>query len=94
MSERSYIGLRHRAMAMRCARAPNNYSQPKAPMKMKTVALSRMVRNVHPFQIKDPVTGKTFLARFLPPAQDIEDRLAAWEIIPMPALEESTAQAA
>lgn len=61
---------------------------------MKNLARSRMVRNVHPFQIKDPVTGERFLARFLPPQQEIEDRLAAWEIIPMPALEESVAKQA
>ena len=52
--------------------------------------------------ITDPITiefepldpDEVSLARFLPPHQDIEDRLAAWEIIPMPEMEESAAQAA
>lgn len=61
---------------------------------MATNLISRMMRNVHPFQIKDPVTGTRVLARFIPPHQDIEGRLAAWEIVPMPALEDSPAEVA
>ena len=61
---------------------------------MATNFISRMMRNVHPFQIKDPVSGVRVLARFIAPNEEIEGRLAAWEIIPMPALEQAPAQAA
>jgi len=54
----------------------------------------RMNRNVHPFQIKDPVSGVRVLASFIRTALDIEGCLAAWEIIPLPALEESPARQA
>lgn len=55
----------------------------------------RMMRNVHPFQIKDPVTNIRVLARFIPPNDEIEGRLAAWEIVDVPAREsESPRQAA
>jgi hypothetical protein len=62
---------------------------------MATNIVSRMMRNVHPFQIKDPVTNVRVLARFLPPHDEIEGRLAAWEIVDMPAVEhESSREAA
>lgn len=61
---------------------------------MATNLISRMMRNVHPFQIKDPVSGVRVLARFIAPRQEIEDCLAAWEIVPMPARDEVPAQAA
>jgi hypothetical protein len=54
---------------------------------MATNLISRMMRKAHPFQIKDPVSGVRVLARFIAPLQEIEGRLAAWEIIPMPVLE-------
>lgn len=61
---------------------------------MATNLISRMTRNVHPFQIKDPVTGIRVLARFIAPNEEIEGRLAGWEIIPLPAREESPVQVA
>jgi hypothetical protein len=54
---------------------------------MATDLTFHMMRNVHPFQIKDPVSGVRVLARFIAPHEEIEGRLAAWEIVPMPALE-------
>lgn len=56
---------------------------------MKPLSPSRMNRNVHPFQIEDPVSGVRVLARFLATGLDIEGCLAAWEIVPAPALEQS-----
>ena len=61
---------------------------------MATNLISRMTRNTHPFQIKDPVTGIRVLARFIAPHQEIEGQLAAWEIVPMPAREQAPAQRA
>jgi hypothetical protein len=61
---------------------------------MATNLISRMMRNVHPFQIKDPVSGVRVLARFIAPHEEIEDCLAAWEIIPMPARQDDPVQAA
>jgi len=60
---------------------------------METNLISRMMRNVHPFQIKDPVTGIRVLARFIAPDDEIEGLCAAWEIVPMPARDEVPAQA-
>jgi hypothetical protein len=48
---------------------------------MATNLIPRMTRNAHPFQIKDPVTGVRVMARYIVERQEIEDRLAAWEIV-------------
>ena len=49
-----------------------------------------MKRNTYPFQIKDPVNGIRARARFIAPREEeIEGRLAAWEILPLPPLDEA-----
>ena len=53
-----------------------------------------MRRKTYPFQIKDPVTGVRFGARFIAPNDDIEGRVAAWEIIPVSKVEASPVQQA
>ena len=59
---------------------------------MKTDFPSRMNRTAHPFQIKDPVSGVRVLASFIASGVEIEGRLAAWEIVPLPVREEALAE--
>jgi hypothetical protein len=51
-----------------------------------------MRRKTYPFQIKDPVTGVRFGARFIAPDEEIEGRVAGWEIIQVSPIEESAIQ--
>ncbi len=51
-------------------------------------------RKAYPFQIKDPVTGARFGARFIAPDEEIEGRVAAWEIVPVNAFQEAQVQKA
>ncbi|MEO8754554.1 MAG: hypothetical protein ABI624_17940 [Casimicrobiaceae bacterium] len=53
-----------------------------------------MRRKTYPFQIKDPVTGVRFGARFIAPDVEIEGRVAAWEIIPVNTFDDSPARQA
>jgi hypothetical protein len=53
-----------------------------------------MNRTAHPFQIKDPVSGVRVFASFIAKGLEIEDCLAAWEIVPMPTREQGPAQQA
>ena len=61
---------------------------------MKAVSPSRMNRTAHPFRIRDPVSGVRVLASFIAKELEIEDCLAAWEIVPMPTREQELAQQA
>ena len=61
---------------------------------MKASSPPRMNRTAHPFQIKDPVSGVRVFASFIAKGLEIEDCLAAWEIVPMPTREQGPAQQA
>ena len=48
---------------------------------MTTPSIQRSSDVTYPFQLRDPVTGRFFRARFLATVNDIADCCAAWEIL-------------